>query len=180
MIGGNEHGVSGILVAGSLMLLIGLAAVAVDLGAAYNERRGDQTAVDIGALAGAQSIINGTDAMVTDSLSYIRQNLATTYTNTEWQTAWQGCTDPGRPAGYVQLRKPSAWGGGTLPCMSFHPSGLFRVKIPDQIVDTSFGRALGVNSIATRAEATVRVRNRGIGGILPFGMLGTASCGDQI
>ncbi len=175
----DERGVSGILVAGSLLLLVGLAAIAVDLGLVFNERRGDQTSVDLGALAGGQSIINGTSEVVDDTLAYIRENLDTTYTNTEWQAAWQSCTDA-TPAGFVLLDEPAAWGTGTLQCMSFHPTGLFRVKLPDQVVETSFGKALGVNSISTGAEAVVRIRSRGTGGILPFGLLASAGGGDQL
>jgi Flp pilus assembly protein TadG len=56
----REKGATALLVASSLIMLIGFAAVAVDLSAGFNERRQGQTAADLGALAGAVEYVTST------------------------------------------------------------------------------------------------------------------------
>jgi Flp pilus assembly protein TadG len=50
----SERGATALLVAMSMLVLMGLAAFAVDIGLAMNERRQDQSAADVGALAALQ------------------------------------------------------------------------------------------------------------------------------
>ena len=50
----RESGATAMLVAMSLLVLMGLAALAVDIGLAMNERRQDQSAADVGSLAAVQ------------------------------------------------------------------------------------------------------------------------------
>lgn len=59
----NESGIATVLVGLSMAALMGLTALAVDLGRAYLKKSALQTAADVGALAGANSLLaEGTDA----------------------------------------------------------------------------------------------------------------------
>ena len=79
------------MIALSMMLVLGFAAVAIDLGFGFNERRQDQTAADLGVMAGAVNYVDPSSSptnenIVTDALAYVRANLDATYTDPEWQT----------------------------------------------------------------------------------------------
>jgi hypothetical protein len=50
----RESGATAMLVAMSMLVLMGFAALAVDIGLAMNERRQDQSAADVGSLAAVQ------------------------------------------------------------------------------------------------------------------------------
>jgi hypothetical protein len=54
------------------------------------------------------------------------------------------------------------------------------VRVPDQIIDTTFGRVLGVETLAANAAAIARFEARGLGGILPFGLSGSRGSGDHV
>ena len=184
----DERGAAAILVASMMILLLGMMALAVDVGMAFNERRQDQSAVDSGSMAGALNAINGSDAMRDDALAFVRLNLPTTYSGTDWQTLWEGCVDPAaeRNAGggnFVALPAPAGWSvvDPANWCISFESArGLFRVRAPNQIVEAAFGRVLGVNQLETSAVAVAKVVVRGEGGILPFGVPFGAGGGGHI
>lgn len=181
----KERGASALLVAASLVMLMGFAAVAIDLGAAFNERRQDQTGADIGVMAGSIELLNGSASMRDQALTFARNNLDTTYSDAEWQSSWEACTDPGRNAGgfsFIALPPPAGW-TVTDPanwCVSLDPAGFLRVNLPDQVIDTTFGRVLGSNQISTSAAAVARFAPRAGGGILPFGLLASASEGQTV
>ena len=137
------------LVALSIVVLLGMAAFAVDLGLLYGERRQAQTAADASALAGALAMSGGESAAVTDAMELARRNLDQTYDDPTWAALWAGCSDAGRPASFV----PSA----TSDCISFdHGASLIRVRIPNQSVDAIFGGLLGVDTYRTNATAVAR------------------------
>ena len=182
----SERGAAALFIALCLVLLLGMAAFAIDYGFGLNERRVDVAAADIGVMAGAVESL-GTTADIRDQiLSFTRLNLSTVYTNAEWQTLWQGCQDtelaglntsgfnfiPGRGACGMDVQSP--W------CISTDPAGFVRVRLPNQIVETHFGRVLGVQELATNADAIARLAPRGGGGILPFGLLATAGDGTHV
>ena len=162
----GDRGASAILVAFGMMLLLGVAAIAIDLGAGFNERRQDQTTADLAAVAGGLSFGDAT-AMVNQTLAVARANLDTVYSDSEWQALWQGCTDPGRTAAFVPLPEPAGWGTGTLDCVSLSPS-FFRVRVPEQETDTAFGVFLGVDTLTTDAFAVVTAWPPKGSGALPF------------
>ena len=132
---------SAVLIALSMMLVLGFAAVAIDLGFGFNERRQDQTAADLGVMAGAVNYVDPSSSptnenIVTDVLDFVRANLDATYPDPQWQTMWQTCTDPervgfdiggGNQVTFQPMRQPSAWGPGDLDCVSTASSYL-RVK----------------------------------------------------
>lgn len=181
----GERGASAVLVAASLVMLMGFAAVAIDLGAGFNERRQDQTAADVGVMAGSIELLNGSDAMRDAALAYVRTNLDATYSNAEWQALWEGCTDPGRNTGgyaFISLAPPPGWAAADPAnwCVSLDPAGFLRVRVPDQSVDTTFGRVLGIGQITTNAAAISRFAPRAGGGVLPFGLLATSTEGSYV
>ena len=181
---GTERGATAILTAAALLLIVGIAAITIDISAAQNERRGDQATADTAALAGViQTLATQSGQGITSSvLDIARQNLDETYTNAEWQLLWATCTDPTKNAGgfrYNSLPTPAGWSVPSLDCISLDARGFLRVRVPDQLTDTSFGQALGVSEIATSAVAVARINDRLSGGILPFGLPSTVSGGDH-
>ena len=182
----SERGAAALFVALCLVLLLGMAAFAIDYGFGLNERRVDVAAADIGVMAGAVESL-GTTADIRDQiLSFTRLNLSTVYTNAEWQTLWQGCQDTElaglNTSGYnfIPVAAPAGWVVQSPWCISTDPAGFVRVRLPNQIVETYFGRVLGVQELATNADAIARLAPRGGGGILPFGILATATDGTHV
>src|SRR5665811_1261760 len=69
----NESGAVAIIVALFMVVLMGLAALAVDGGDLYAQQRDLQTAADSGALAGALALARG-DAWETEASDYVDKN----------------------------------------------------------------------------------------------------------
>jgi hypothetical protein len=172
----SERGASAILAAASLLTLIGIAAVAIDLGAGYNERRQDQTAVDLGAVSGAIAFISPTssDSITNEVLAIVEENLDSSFSASEWETAWSSCTDPGA---YNPLPAPAAWSAATLSCISAN-SDTIRVRVPDQIIDTAFASAIGSDELRTSAVAEAKYQYTGTGKPKPFGLLNGLPAGE--
>jgi hypothetical protein len=183
--GTSDRGASAIFIAFTMVLLMGVAALVIDAtGAGFNERRQDQTSVDVAAAAGGVEVLLGasgtgvsTDDMVAAALTSARANLTTDYDDAEWQQLWEECTDPGRNTepgdNFVALDAPSSWSvvGPSDWCMSVDAAkSLFRVRVPDQIVRTTFGRIIGFSELRTNAAAVVNFEMAGGGLILPFGI----------
>lgn len=174
----NDRGASAILVAISMTLLMGFAALVIDVGAGFNERRQDQTAADISAMAGALELAGSADEVIAEVMDYANRNVRGTITAADWA----GCTNPdmdsfvheGTALDFTALTDA---GGTTYPCISTANNGFLQVKIPVQTVDTTFGKLLGVDSLTTDAFAIAQVRPSGGGGILPFGLTSGAGAG---
>lgn len=180
----SDRGATAMFIAFVMVLLMGIAALVIDAtGAGFNERRQDQTVADVGAAAGGVEVLLGasgtgvsTDDMVAEALASARSNLPTQYDDTEWRQLWEECTDPNRntEAGdnFVALDAPSGWSvvDPNNWCMSVDAAkSLFRVRVPDQIVPTTFGRVIGFSELRTSAAAVVNFESAG-GGVLPFGL----------
>lgn len=175
-----DRGATAVIVAATMVLLVGLAAVAIDLGAGFNERRLDQIAADAGSLAGALESINGGSLVTQKAAEFVAANLGSDVAT--MAPSWRSCVDPAAERNtqpndnFVSLAGQSPWLGGAPVdpanwCMSFDPvKQLFRVRVPDQFTDTSFGRVLGVSSLTTGASAVSEIVTTGQGGILPFGL----------
>ncbi|MEX1271093.1 MAG: hypothetical protein WEB55_01435 [Acidimicrobiia bacterium] len=168
----GERGASAVFVAGALVLLFGAAAVALDLGAGFNERRGNQTAVDTAAVGGMLwSRMTGSLQVGLDEAQDVVD------ANSVGTVNWAGCVDDGR-----LFRTSAALGlaGGT-DCISWNSTyTTMRVRIPNQTVDTSFGKILGVETLSTFAVAEASVRGLGVGGSLPSGAFGGTGPGTEI
>jgi hypothetical protein len=181
---GSERGASAILISMSLLLLFGMAAVAIDLSVGFNQRRQDQTAADIGVMAGAIETLGPNTTIRDLILDFTRRNVVATYSNADWQALWENCTDPELPISgfmFVPTNLPAGWTSptGKLDCISFDGGGFVRVNLPDLPFETSFGRLLGVDTLQTQADAIATVGNRGGGGILPFALVSTAADGEH-
>ena len=186
----EERGASALLVASSLVLLMGFAAVAVDLGAGFNERRQDQTAADLGVLAGAVEYVSvDQEGTLYEILEITRQNLNTEYgvpsdpDDDDWISLWRDCTDT-PPAGFnpwplTPTMISNGWHtfpGNAISCISADADEI-RVRLPNQLTDTSFGGVIGLNELSTNAIAHARVKFTIDGGARPFGVLASAATG---
>lgn len=176
------------MIAASLILLVGMAAIALDLSAGFNERRQDQTAADFGVLAGGVYAVQGGAVVAQQVVDVIELNLDTTYTLTQWQALWEGCVDPAaeRNAGgfnFVALNAPYGWTPVDPAnwCVSLDPAlGLLRARVPDQLIDTQFAGVIGSNTLVTHASAIATIHTRAQGGILPFGLPSGAGGGEHL
>lgn len=183
----RERGAVAITIAIMLVVLLGMAAVAVDMGMGFTERRQDQTSSDLGVMAGAVDAISGVAVMRDQALVYARKNLVSSYSDAAWKTLWEQCIDTElatlnagtwnfqalpAPAGWSPVN-PASW------CISFDPSGFLRVRVPDQDTPTTFGRVLGTTEITTHADSIARILPHGLGGIRPFGLGSTTAEGSH-
>ena len=96
---GNENGVIAIVVALMAVLLFVFGAFAVDIGAAYSERRSDQTSADAAALAGAfalpdMTVSGSKDDAIRDAVAFAEANLPEPPEG--WADAWANCVDAER------------------------------------------------------------------------------------
>lgn len=183
----GERGASAIMVAASLVLLMGLAAIAVDAGIAYSERRQQSSASDVGSLAALQFAktsltathpdctgLSGNDYAACrgaeEALAVVDGTLPGRYTDAEWDA----CVDPDDDTlGYTQHSYIS-------DCISF-TANLQRVRVvmPGTDVDTAFAAAIGFNSIPVGAFAEAGLELDIVGGVLPFALGPTAAGQNQ-
>jgi hypothetical protein len=193
-----ERGASVVIVAACMLLLLGFAAIAIDFGAGFNERRQNQTSADVAVIAGAldffdpgMGLCGGPgDGGCDELLTYVRLNLTEDYSDVDWVESWRSCEDPNKPAGFGPIRVDTTdplWTGfsatradGTVfpdavDCIS-RSSREVRVRVPDQLLPTSFGRVLSVEELVTNAVAQARlVVGGGQGAVVPFGVLNGAA-----
>jgi hypothetical protein len=175
----SDHGAAALLVAISMLVIMGFAALVIDLGAGFNERAQDQSAADTGALAGAGNALDGVAGVRDAALAYVQDNLDTTYSATDWQTSWEACTDPGKDAAFQAVDSP--WtSGATLDCISIDPIGIVRVRVPDQILSTTFGSVIGSSLLKTSAAAEATFGGLGVSGVLPFGLASDVGSADHV
>jgi hypothetical protein len=186
----DEHGATAITVAITMVLLMGMAAIAIDLGLGFNERRQDQTAADLGVMAGGIHFLDGAQEISANVLEFVWNNLPSADPLLSWDTdtafiaAFRGCLDPERDSlalGLQPLPEPSAWGGlGTLECVSASTLGFVRVRVPDQFTNTGFARIIGFDQLTTSADAVAQLVGRGRLGILPFGLPSGVAGGEHL
>lgn len=176
----HDTGASAILIALSLVVLFGFAAVALDAtGLGFNERRQAQSAADVGALAAVQFAVPddvGNPACTGSATARARCNGATeaievanlTLDNpalADWGDAAK-CSTP--PSGFTAT--------SVSPCVAFN-SNLQRawVRVPTIENPTTLARAIGISSVATSASAIAGAGVEPPGGVLPFLLPGNAS-----
>jgi hypothetical protein len=163
------------LIVTSLMVFV---AFSVDLGAAFNERRQDQSAADSGVLGGAQQVATGSrQAVGARAVEMARENLDASYSDAEWSALWAACDD----VAPLDVANVVTVGGAPTECVSFDTSNTFvRVRLPNQLVKTAFANVVGIGEIPVHASAVARILPPGHGGLLPFGVLGNATDGIQL
>jgi hypothetical protein len=179
----SERGASAIVVAFSMLLILGFAALVVDLGAGFNARSQDQSAADSSALGSGLELVlteaaNPLQAAVDEAKDLVNSTLGTILP----QADWDACTDSN------SLEYPS----DTIPgitdgsqCISFgsNDEGLafttVRVRIPNQTEATTFGRLLGSAGIETSAAAEASLLGSGASGAFPAAVFNGATGGSQ-
>lgn len=166
---GSDRGATALLVAMSMLVLVGFAALAVDIGWALNERRQDQSAADVGSLAAVQfaqpdpgcsgaacftqAETNGAnEAIDVANATLDDPSLA------DWSNA-SLCGSP--PAGFIVT--------SVSPCVAF--TNNFRrawVRIPTIASPTFFGKLFGSDQIDVSADAIADQSFDNPGPVLPF------------
>lgn len=170
----RERGAAMVLFGLTLLVLMAMSAFAVDVGMLFAERRENQSAADTGALAGALDLPSGVATASEAAAAIVRQNLDTTYSDPEWAAAWAACTDDDALTFTGEVL------GSPTSCISTDGLGVFRVVVPDQAVPTAFAGAVGFESFTSSATAETELVIQGVGGVLPFALLGGAPSGDVV
>lgn len=177
----RDRGVVLVVIALCLTVLMIFAAFAVDVGAVMSARRKAQGTVDGGTLAGGQLLLtegghltNPTVSSVTDEvLEVTYRNLTGDATMSdagnlsvaEWRSRFEACDDHDRDS----TRFPVISTAGD--CISFNTAMTrVRVRLPDLNVATGFAAVIGIDELATHAEAEVELVPDNTGGMLPFGL----------
>jgi hypothetical protein len=184
--GRDERGASAIILALAMLVMLGFAALAVDSGLGFGDRRQQQSAADVGALAAVQFARTGLPATHPDCtgltgtsfaacrgaeevLSVAEGTLPGRYTDADWDT----CVDAAKPADFIQSSHIS-------DCISFTQNLQYaRVVLPGSNVDTAFGKILGVDQIAVSASAEASFNLDIVGGVLPFAVGPSGASSDQ-
>lgn len=179
----DDRGASIILIAITIFVLFGFAAVAIDAtGVGFNERRQSQSAADVGALAAVQFAVpdNLGNACAGSGLTRSRCNGATeaiavaNATLSDPALALWGdasrCSTP--PAGFTAVSAVSE-------CVAFNFNNQRAwVRIPTIDQPTTIARAIGISSISISADAIAGSSVLGAGPVLPFLLPGNAADAD--
>jgi hypothetical protein len=165
----DESGAILVITAMVLVVLLGVSALALDIGAAHVQERKIQNGADASALAAAQDLpaTSGSAQLATavaDAQNVAAQNLPKS------TLAWPGCLDA----------KHLVNVSGASQCISFGPGfGSIRVRIPRQTFPTLFGGVLGFKTLSTSESAVAKVNLVGGGnGVEPFTILSGFGAGD--
>lgn len=192
----RESGASLILVAASLLFTFGLAAIVIDGGLGWSERRQAQSAADFSALAAAQfsdpsdptaacppsmdALTRATCRGAVEAMAVVDGNLP----NAGLTPAdWLACEDPEN----FEITKPNGltatvdFGSGEeeVECISFSRTTQdARVRVPTVGISTIFGRVIGFDTLNTSAFAEVHGSLPDAYRILPFGIPSNAGIHD--
>lgn len=152
-----------------ILVLMGFAALGVDVSAAYAERRQSQSAADAGALAGALKYLESgspTSQEVADTvMSFANTNAPGTPPSA---TDWATCTDT-LPPNYQPLRDAS--NNIISPCISLKQvsdaPALLRVRMPDWDMPTAFASVIGFDTLSISTVATAELQYSALALVLP-------------
>lgn len=188
----SERGATSVFLAGALVLLLGMAAIATDIGAGFNERRQAQSGADFAVLAAvafanADSVPAECDQHpASDLLERVMcrgavEAMAVAQANLPGRTLdWAGCTDPepARAALFPVVAEVELSPGvlSEVPCIRFTESTQgARVVVPDLDVPTTFGRILGASSLTTAANAEALSDLIDLYRVIPYGVPANAN-----
>lgn len=140
---GNDDGVVAVMVAVLIVALLGFAAMAVDAGAYYAERRQMQTAADAAALAGVQDLPDSPTAATASADNY------------------------------AAINSPEADDRGFTIGSTFAPNDTITAELTDPDMGLFFARFLGLETARVQARAVAVVGSpRTYGsGLMPFGIM---------
>jgi hypothetical protein len=177
----DDRGAALLFVAVVALVLFGFAAIAVDSGMAFNERRQDQSAADVGALAAGQFAKPVASA---DCTGYTGENLARCNGAVAAMQVADATLDSPSLVNWSDSSKCGTPPTGfiTSPitdCVAFN-SNLQRawVRIPTVDQPTFFARVIGTNTVAVSADA---IANTSLGfrsQVLPFLLPGISTAED--
>lgn len=176
----GEGGATAITIAMSMVVILGMAAIAVDAGAGFVERRLDQNTVDTAVLsAGVELIVSGdVQAAVDTAKDFVDTNLDRTVSQTEWDA----CVDD-RALEFPSDIIPGVVDGSD--CISFGPNsdgvafGKIRVRVPEQTTPPFFSRVIGFSGLITDAAAEAELDGFGESGAFPSAVFSGAATGDS-
>ncbi|HZD23638.1 MAG TPA: TadE/TadG family type IV pilus assembly protein [Acidimicrobiia bacterium] len=156
---GRDRGATALTVALVMVVLMGIAAVAIDGGLGFNERRQAQGGVDFASLAALQESVgpNPADAGAMEAEAVVQQNLPGRALD------WVSCIDPDRdPLVYTQVAT-------ITDCVSFTENfSQSRVKLPLDAIDTTFGAIIGFDELSVVAVAEAIQSSLATADVLPW------------
>lgn len=177
----NETGAVMPIVALTIVMLLVFAALTVDLGAAWAQRRESQTAADAGAMAGALAVGD----IVTGAIDYVERNVGDP-TSLDWSSCpepdphFSSFTDDAGDIVAFTLADSSVtncvWIGSTNTAAT---ETFIAVRVPNVAVDTAFAPIIGIDTIDVDASAIARLGVEAQAKILPFFLppgAGTHTC----
>lgn len=181
----KDRGATAVVIAATLLVLIGIAAIATDVGAGFSERRQAQSAADVSVMAGA--LWSTISSHVNPLQDAVNQAKLVAAANTSTLLDWGNCTDleslhwqSNNPLFDPATADPGVAINGGTECISFSQGfTTMRVKVPDQSIDTTFARVLGTSELLTNAAAEASIFSLGLSGSFPSGVLGGAGAGTQ-
>ena len=150
-----------------IIVLLVFAAFAVDLGAAWAERRQLQSAADAGAMAGVLPPLAIGDNIATAAMDYVDANVATPVDRfgcTGWTPASEGVS------GAFDLADPTESNCVWVSTDTDGTETLVAVKVPSQEVPTAFARVIGIDSIPVEAFAVAQIESIRSAHVLPFAL----------
>jgi Flp pilus assembly protein TadG len=161
--GRGERGMSLVIVAGSLFVLLGMGGLAIDLASLYVARSEAQRAADAGALAGAQAFVNSgfTSGQVSQSVA---ETVAAQQAASVGNQNLVGAQNPKiSSSGFSGSCPPAAGSDG---CFDFSNPADPRITVVVQRttarsdpLPTFFMRIFGVESVDVSAKATAEAYN---------------------
>jgi hypothetical protein len=163
----SDSGATVVLVALAMMLLMGIAAVALDGGRGFNERRQAQSGVDFASLAALEAATgaNPADSGANEAIAVVAANLPGRSLD------WASCTDPARPPEY------DANVSSVTECISFTENfGQARVQLPLDELGTTFAAVIGVDNINVKTDAEAIQSTQATADIVPW----TAGAGSHV
>lgn len=153
----NDDGFVLVVAALMLVTLMAFAALAVDLGGLYNERRQDQSGADMAALAGVRELPT-TSVAATEAIEYAEKTLGVPPGSLDFDSC-DG--DPGALDNQIT----------GYNCLSVNNGGnRLRVRLPDQQYTTFFAHLVGLDDFTHSAAAEAEFVGAGFGNVLPFGI----------
>lgn len=171
-----DSGATAVIIALVMVVLMGIAAVALDGGRAFSEKRQAQAGVDFGSLAALQAAVScptpctpaqAVDDGATEAIAVVISNLPGRSLD------WAACTDLSRPAEFTRV-------SSLTRCVSFTQNlDKSRVRLPDDDIGTTFGGAIGFNVLEVVAQAEAGATIHSSSAIIPHtpnGATGAEAC----
>ena len=161
----DERGAFLIIAALLLVAMLTVAAIAVDLANARQQRRQSQATADSAALAAAQDLPDPAKVVAT-AKAYVQQNFDLP------ASAWVGCTDPEHLSNMADLTNSNQ-------CISIDEAfSRVRVRVPVKAVKTFFAGVIGVDAVDVSADAVAEAKLKRDDRIIPATVAAASGSGN--